>query len=121
MRRVNNYFLYCLCILFAFNAIAAEPTTAPATPLATLDLWPGVAPHEKGDIAAEYNKTAAEGKVRITNVTKPTIAIYKPSPEKDTGTAVMISPAGRTTCSPPTLKAIPSASGSTPTASPRSC
>jgi acetyl esterase/lipase len=94
MRRVNNYFLYCLCILFAFNAIAAEPTTAPATPLATLDLWPGVAPHEKGDIAAEYNKTAAEGKVRITNVTKPTIAIYKPSPEKDTGTAVMICPGG---------------------------
>lgn len=63
----------------------------------TLDLWPGDAPGEKGDIGAEQVLPPREGErqvIRLTNVTRPTIAVYRPAPEKNTGAAVVICPGG---------------------------
>ncbi len=61
-----------------------------------LNLWPGVAPGEKGDIPEETltpAKNAADCD-RIANVSKPTITLYKPDKEKDTGAAIVICPGG---------------------------
>lgn len=78
-------------LLSAMMAGAAEP----------LPLWPKGAPGEKGDIGEERDMTKpsdglVDGKpvVRIGNVTNPTITIYRPAPEKDTGAAVIVCPGG---------------------------
>jgi acetyl esterase/lipase/SAM-dependent methyltransferase len=67
-------------------------------------LWPCKAPEEPGTIGAE--KVAMSPKLdkkqvevtestrMVTNVTNPTISIYRPAKEKDTGTAVLICPGG---------------------------
>jgi acetyl esterase/lipase len=63
----------------------------------TLDLWPGKPPGEMGEIDKEKVLDPipkARPVKRITNVTHPTLTIYKPAPEKDTGTSVVIAPGG---------------------------
>lgn len=63
----------------------------------TFDVWPGKAPGEQGDIGEEMEQPPREGQrevIRLTNVTKPTITVYKPPQEKDTGAAVLICPGG---------------------------
>ena len=66
-------------------------------------LWPGTAPGDKGDIGEETDATPAAEKantppdqyvIRLTNVTKPTITVYRPAPGQNTGTAVVVCPGG---------------------------
>lgn len=68
-----------------------------AAPAQTIDVWPGPAPGEKGDIGEEKtdgNKPGQPTFVRVTNVTKPTLTVF-PAPEgKNTGAAVVICPGG---------------------------
>ena len=61
-----------------------------------VELWPGKAPEEPGTIGEEKTFPSKPNKERsetievtrlITNVTKPTITIYRPAKEKDTGAA----------------------------------
>src|SRR5262245_56256809 len=69
-----------------------------------LDLWPGKAPDETGKIGDEYVRMSpkldrkqvevTESTRMITNVTKPTISVYRPAKDKDTGTAIIICPGG---------------------------
>jgi acetyl esterase/lipase len=69
-----------------------------------VELWPGKAPDEDGSIGKEYvrmspKSTRKEVEVTeptrlVTNVTKPSITIYRPAKDKDTGTAVLICPGG---------------------------
>ncbi len=68
-----------------------------------VELWPGKAPEEPGTIGAEKTFLSKPNKERsetleatrlITNVTKPTITIYRPAKEKDTGAAMLICPGG---------------------------
>lgn len=75
------------------RAAAAEPspTTSAADEIA---IWPGEAPGEKGDVGAEYNAAAKDNKIRIANVTRPTIALRRPAADKDTGAAVVVCPGG---------------------------
>jgi acetyl esterase/lipase len=67
------------------------------------ELWPGQPPEEPGTIGEEKKFPSKPNKERsetvevtqlITNVTKPTITIYRPAKEKDTGTAMLICPGG---------------------------
>ena len=58
-------------------------------------LWPGVAPGEKGDIGEEKDttKVGADGKreddiIRLGNVTRPNLTIYRPTPATDTGSGI---------------------------------
>ncbi|MBI1839429.1 MAG: alpha/beta hydrolase [Verrucomicrobia bacterium] len=67
----------------------------------TLDLWPQTAPGEKGDMPAEADTTkstdglvAGKRLIRLGNVSKPTMTIYRPKPDKDTGAAVVVCPGG---------------------------
>ena len=63
----------------------------------TLNVWPGTAPGEKGDIGAEKLQPAngeAHPIQRLENVSVPTIAFYPASAEQNTGAAVVICPGG---------------------------
>jgi acetyl esterase/lipase len=62
-----------------------------------LDVWPGKAPGETGAIGAEKfldQKPNEKPVKRLTNVTRPTISVYRPTKVKDTGAAVVIAPGG---------------------------
>lgn len=66
-----------------------------APPPRTLDLWPGTPPGETGSIGQEQAKKNAAGTVTsLTNVTKPTLTVYRPDSSKDTGVAIVVCPGG---------------------------
>ena len=80
-------------LILPLAATAAEPTI--------IDLWPGKPPGETKELPpeADINKPT-DGLVggrkimRITNVSKPTLAVYRPEKDKDTGAAMIICPGG---------------------------
>lgn len=61
---------------------------------ATFDVWPNKAPGEKGDVGEEkyMPPQGAKPVQRLTNVTRPTVTIYRP--ENANGAAVVICPGG---------------------------
>ncbi len=69
-----------------------------------IQLWPNSPPDEPGAIGPEYVRrspslTPDQVEVTtstrmITNVTQPTLTIYRPSAERDTGTSMVICPGG---------------------------
>ncbi len=62
-----------------------------------VNVWPGEAPGEPGNIGEETNLPPGEDELptlRLTNVTTPTLEVFKPSPDIDTGAAVVICPGG---------------------------
>jgi acetyl esterase/lipase len=62
-----------------------------------LNVWPGEVPGEKGKIGPEKfleQKPSPRTVKRLTNVSKPTLTVYRPAKEKDTGAAVVICPGG---------------------------
>src|SRR5881397_794324 len=83
-------------LIVAWSAAAAEPLV--------LEIWPGKVPDESGDIGAERFRMSpaldrkqvevTEPTRMITDVTKPTLTIYRPAKDKDTGTAILICPGG---------------------------
>jgi acetyl esterase/lipase len=83
-------------LVVAWSASAAEPLVA--------EIWPGKVPDETGNIGPERFRMSpaldrkqvevTEPTQMITDVTKPNIAIYRPSKEKETGTAMLICPGG---------------------------
>lgn len=77
--------------------VLAVPLSAePVKPL-TLDVWPGQPPGDKGDLPAEKVTESKPGEKqvkRLTNISKPTLSIFRPAKDKDTGAAVVIAPSG---------------------------
>jgi acetyl esterase/lipase len=62
-----------------------------------LDVWPDKVPGETADIGPEKLVDAQPGQrqvVRLTNVSRPTISVFRPDPKSDTGAAVLIAPGG---------------------------
>src|SRR5262245_60527137 len=69
-----------------------------------VDVWPGAPPEEPSSIVPErvrmspkLDRTQVEvtdSTRMVTGVTKPTITIYSPAKEKNTGAAVVICPGG---------------------------
>lgn len=79
-----------IVLLFATAATAAEK------PL-VLDVWPGKVPGETGQIGDEKvleSKPGEKPVKRITNVSKPTLTVFRPAKDKDTGAAVVVCPGG---------------------------
>ena len=82
---------------------AAWPTLGADKPLVVV-VWPATAPDDRGSIGAETVRMSpkldrkqvevTEPTRLVTNVTKPTLTIYRPPKHKDTGTAVLICPGG---------------------------
>jgi acetyl esterase/lipase len=68
-----------------------------APPL-VLELWPGKVPGDVGISGKEssrvYDSPLVGPTKLITNVTKPTLTVYRPPPDQNTGTAMIICPGG---------------------------
>jgi acetyl esterase/lipase len=79
--------------LLAWQSATTSGAAAETAP-AEIVIWPGDAPGEKGDVGAEHNAAEKENKIRIANVTRPTIALRRPAADKDTGAAVLVCPGG---------------------------
>jgi len=85
-----------LWLIVVSTAITAEPLV--------LEIWPGKVPEEDGTMGPERVRMSpildrkqvevTEPTRLMTGVTNPTITIYQPAPEKNTGTAVLICPGG---------------------------
>ena len=58
-------------------------------PPITLDVWPGKPPGDTG----QPEKENWQGK-KVSDVTHPTLAVYRPARDKDTGVAVIVCPGG---------------------------
>jgi acetyl esterase/lipase len=95
------------CITAAMGLVAclsaARPVAGDEKPL-VVELWPRGAPEEPGGIGPEKGLMSpkldrkqvevTESTRMLTNVTKPTITVFRPAAEKDTGAAVLICPGG---------------------------
>ena len=85
-----------ISLIVAWSAAAAEPLV--------IELWPGKVPDESGAIRPERVRMSPQSERKqvevteptrlITDVSKPTITIYRPPKDKDTGTAMLICPGG---------------------------
>jgi acetyl esterase/lipase len=94
-------FAGAVCLIACF--CATLPAGADDKPL-VVALWPGKAPEDPGGIGAEMVRMSpkldrkqvevTEPTRLVTNVTKPTLTIYRPAKDKDTGAAVVICPGG---------------------------
>ncbi|WP_406700520.1 alpha/beta hydrolase [Singulisphaera sp. Ch08] len=89
--RCYGLFATALLVLFPLATRAEEAKTAEP-----ILLWPAGAPGESRDLDREEQQPLKPGDstIRITNVTRPTITVYRPKPEKDNGAAVLICPGG---------------------------
>ena len=85
-----------------FSALLLSPSSA-AEPV-VVALWPGTAPDEPGTIGPERERLSpkldrkqvevTEQTRLITGVTNPTISVWSPPRDKQTGTAMLIFPGG---------------------------
>jgi acetyl esterase/lipase len=82
------------------NTVTATKS-GPAAPLPPIALWPGVAPGETNFVAPERDiNDATNGLIagrpiiRLTDVHRPTITVYRPPADRDTGAAVVVCPGG---------------------------
>jgi acetyl esterase/lipase len=84
-----------LGLLAAFALLC--PGLRAETPL-VLPLWPGEVPGDYGTIGPERVRDPSEAPTKdakwITNVKNPTITVFRPAKEKNSGTAVIICPGG---------------------------
>lgn len=92
MRIQSATALLLVCLSMA-RASASEPII--------WNIWPGQPPGDEAQLGPEFDRTGAAGRlvagrrvIRLTNVSVPTVAIFKPEPEIDTGAAVVIAPGG---------------------------
>src|SRR5882724_6994502 len=103
MKRLASIsFISWVCV--AWSVAAADEKKAVADRPLVVELWPAKPPDEIGKIGAEYVRMSprldrkqvevTEPTRMITNVTKPTITVYRPAKDKDTGAAMLICPGG---------------------------
>jgi acetyl esterase/lipase len=74
----------------------ARPGPAAENPL-VVDVWPGKVPGENQPIGPERfldQKPGDKPVKRLTDVSKPTLTVYRPAKDKATGAAVVICPGG---------------------------
>lgn len=72
-----------------------------AAPALTLDVWPGTPPGDTKELPPEADQTknsdrliAGRRIIKLGNVSRPQLAVFRPAKEKDTGAAVVICPGG---------------------------
>ncbi len=80
---------------------ADETAKTDASQPESILLWPGIAPGDKGDIGEEHdmtkpaeNKPSGQGVIRLGNVSKPMITVFRPAADKANGAAVVVCPGG---------------------------
>ncbi|HEV3340655.1 MAG TPA: amidohydrolase family protein [Pirellulales bacterium] len=85
-------------VVAALLAIFAVCSPVVAEPL-IVDVWPGKTPGDAGIAGQESTRTYESAIIAgptklITNVTRPTLTVYRPAKEKNAGTAMIICPGG---------------------------
>ncbi len=74
------------------------PRPVPATDPLVVELWPGPVPGDagiEGEERSRIHDSELVGNTRlITNVTRPSLTVYRPPAKKNTGTAMLICPGG---------------------------
>jgi acetyl esterase/lipase len=80
-------------------ATASPAADAPRPEPQVLDVWPGDVPGETGKIGPEREQkpspdVAGRPIKIITDISKPTLSVYRPPKDTDTGAAVVICPGG---------------------------
>ena len=77
--------------------LLAFPFKGASEPL-VLPVWPGTVPGDYGTIGPERVRAPSEAPTKnakwITNVTKPTMSIFRPANDKNTGLAIVVCPGG---------------------------
>ncbi len=93
-------FLILAGALIVFMSIKPLPGALASRHL-IIALWPHGAPGETGNLGPEHDTTkpsdglvAGKRIIRLTDVSNPTITIYNPSKDKNTGSAVVVFPGG---------------------------
>lgn len=90
MNRITSTVLLILCAFVTCTSFAADPLV--------VDLWPGKTPGDvgiNGQEVSRIHQSPIVGPTKlITNVTKPTLTIYQPAKNENTGTAMVICPGG---------------------------
>jgi acetyl esterase/lipase len=86
--------LFIVSLFISRPAFTAEPAKPDSTKHETIFLWPDTAPGEKGDIGEEKDTSPGSGIIRLGNVSKPSITLFRPAADKDTGAAVIVCPGG---------------------------
>lgn len=81
-----------LSLAALFVLVLTQPLVAADAPL-VLDLWPDKVPGETQPIGDEKIE-GEKGSRRISNVSRPTITVYRPAQDKQTDVAVVIAPGG---------------------------
>ena len=94
---------FSLMVSLIISMCIACPTVGADEPR-IVEVWPDIAPDEIGNIGEEMVRLSpkldrkqvevTEQTRLLTNVTKPTLTIYRPPKDKDTGTAILICPGG---------------------------
>ncbi len=81
--------------------MATSVVAQEAKPSIVKPIWPAKPPGDTVELPPEQDVTKPDAKdaggkriIRLTNVSIPTISIYRPSKETDTGTSVIICPGG---------------------------
>src|SRR6188474_3282356 len=86
-----------VCRLATFIVLLLVRSLGAQEPL-VLPVWPGAVPGDYGTIGPERVRAPSEAPTKdakwITNVTKPTLTIFRPAKDKNTGTAILICPGG---------------------------
>src|SRR5262245_9717139 len=91
--------------LVMLDGLSVTCLSAAADEPQVIALWPtGKVPEEPGNIGAEFTRPSpalgrkdvevTEPTTLVSNVTRPTLTLYRPPKEKDTGTAVLVCPGG---------------------------
>jgi acetyl esterase/lipase len=99
----NRRFCFSKAVLGLLLTSAVLGSSSAAEPV-VVELWPGTAPDEPGTVGPERVRLSpqlerkqvevTERTQLITDVTKPTISIWHPEKDKQTGTAMLIFPGG---------------------------
>src|SRR6059058_2989122 len=94
MQRTVSAAIVFLSLVVAGSAAATEPLV--------VEIWPGKVPDESGNIGAERVRMSpkldrkqvevTEPTRMITDVTKPTLTIYRLTTKKNTNTTILIYP-----------------------------
>jgi acetyl esterase/lipase len=86
--------IHCSCFLAALIACSAMAAEEPTV----LPIWPGAVPADDGGIGPERVRDPSDAPTRnakwITNVSKPTLTLFRAPRDKNTGVAIIICPGG---------------------------
>jgi len=93
-----RFMIWITCRLNVFVALLLVCRVSAGEEPLVLPVWPGAVPGDYGTICPERVRAPSEAPTKdakwITNVTKPTLTIFRPAKDKNTETAILICPGG---------------------------